>query len=290
MLYARRITMTGPLRSILFVPATRPDRFAKAEGAGADAVVFDLEDSVAVDRKEQARQAVASWLASAAPAPLARIVRINAASTPAFRDDLDWLATITAPDAIMLPKAHDSWAIDHVASASPKTAVIPLIETARGVLNAFAMTAAKAAMPALAFGADDLTAEVGVPRTVDGEELLLARSQVVLAATAIGAEAIDGIIADIGNDDLLRRDARRARALGFRGKLAIHPSQVPIINEVFSPTTEEVARARRIIEAYDAALARGDGVLQLDGRMVDTPMVVRAQKVVALARRIEERI
>lgn len=282
--------MTRLFRSLLFVPGTRPDRFGKAEAAGADAVVFDLEDSVTADRKEDARQAVARWLTTPAAPATARIVRINAASTPAFRDDLDWLATVAGLEAIMLPKAHDSWAIDHVASASPGAPVIPLIETARGVLNAFAMTAAKAEMPALVFGADDLTAELGVARTVDGEELLFARSQIVLAATAIGADAIDGIVADIGNDDLLRRDARRARALGFRGKLAVHPSQVSIINEVFSPTAEEVDRARRIIEAYDTAVAGGEGVLRLDGRMVDAPMVARARNVVALARRIEKRI
>lgn len=281
--------MTRLLRSLLFVPATRPDRFAKAEAAGADAVVFDLEDSVTLERKEDARQALAKWLSTPTTTPTARIVRINAASTPAFRDDLDWLETAPALDAIMVPKAHDSWAIDHVASASPGAPVIPLIETARGVLNAFAMTAANAVIPAIVFGAEDLTAEIGVARTVDGEELLFARSHVALAATAIGADAIDGIVADIGNGDLLRRDARRARALGFRGKLAVHPSQVPIINDVFSPTAEEVDHARRIVEAYDAALARGEGVLQLDGRMVDAPVVMRARKVIALARRIEEK-
>jgi citrate lyase subunit beta/citryl-CoA lyase len=206
-----------------------------------------------------------------------------------FRDDLDWLEDIASPDAVMLPKAHDSWAIDHVGSAGRGVPVIPLIETARGVLNAFALTAAKAVMPAFVFGAEDLTAEIGISRTVDGEELLFARSQVVLAATAAGADAIDGIVVDIGNDDLLRRDARRARALGFHGKLAVHPSQVAIINEVFSPTAEEVDRARRIVDAHETAVARGEGVLRLDGRMVDTPIVVRARSVVALADRIEKR-
>lgn len=285
----KKETMTRLFRSILFVPGTRPDRFGKAEAAGADAVVFDLEDSVEAVRKDDARQAIASWLAEAAPSPVGRIVRINGANTSYFDEDVHFLGNVAPFDAVMLPKVEEPWIIEHVAKAVASRTVIPLIETARAVFNALAIGSAKATVPALVFGGEDLTAQIGATRTVDGEELSFARAQVVLAATAIGADAIDGVLTDIHEPDLLRTDARRARALGYRGKLAIHPSQVPIINEVFSPTAEQIAQAKRIVDAYDDAAARGEGVIRLDNQMIDMPVVTRARRVLETARRIAGR-
>jgi citrate lyase subunit beta/citryl-CoA lyase len=164
--------------------------------------------------------------------------------------------------------------------------VIPLLETARGVLHAGAIAGARASIPAICFGAEDLTAEIGVPRTTAGEELLFARSQVVLAATTIGAEAVDAVFVDIKAMDQLRVDAERARALGFRGKMAIHPSQIGVINDVFSPSVIEIERARRLVDAYDAAAAAGEGVLRVDDRMVDAPVVARARRLLARAAQI----
>jgi citrate lyase subunit beta / citryl-CoA lyase len=160
--------------------------------------------------------------------------------------------------------------------------VIPLIETARGVLNAAAIASADASVPAMLFGAEDLTAQIGVPRTIDGDELVFARSQVVMAATSVGAEAIDAVFIDINAHEELRRDAHRAKALGFRGKMAIHPSQIPHIHEVFNPTKAELAKAQRIVDAYDQAQAQGEGVIRLDDRMVDMPVVQRAKRLLAL--------
>jgi len=278
--------MTRLFRSLLFVPGTRPDRFGKAEAAGADAVVFDLEDGVPPARKADARRAVGDWFGTAAPTHVARVARINGASTAFFDEDIDWLRRLRGCDAIMLPKVDDSWMIEQAAQAIASRTVIPLLETARGVLNALGIAGAKATMPAVAFGGEDLTAEIGAERTVDGDELLFARSQVVLAAAALHADPIDGVLTTIGDDARLRDDARRARALGYRGKLAIHPAQVPIINEVFSPTPEAVSHAQRIVDAYADAVARGDGVLRLENQMVDMPVVVRARKIVELAQRI----
>ena len=241
--------MTRLFRSLLFVPGTRPDRFAKAEAAGADAVVFDLEDSIEATRKADARHAIETHLVGHPDSAVSRIVRINGAATPFFGDDLAWLGRVHAFDAVMVPKAESPHTIHHVARVAPSRTIIPLIETARAVLDALAIVSADAAIPAVIFGGEDLTAQIGATRTIDGEELLFARSQVVLAATAVGADAIDGILADIGEVDGLRQDARRARALGFRGKLAIHPTQVPVINDVFSPTADQVAEARRIVDA-----------------------------------------
>lgn len=278
--------MTRLFRSILFVPGTRPDRFPKAEAAGADAVVFDLEDSVEAARKPDARKAITSYLTDAAPSPVMRIIRINGASTAFFDDDMAFLSAVGPFDAIMLPKVEAAWTIEQVASEIPSRTVIPLIETAHAVLDALAIARAKATVPALVFGGEDLTAQIGTTRTVDGEELLFARSQVVLAATAVGADAIDGVLTDIGEHDLLRRDARRARALGYRGKLAIHPSQVPVINEAFSPTADQIGEAQRIVDAYDEAARRGEGVIRLDNRMIDMPVVARARRVLEIEKRI----
>jgi citrate lyase subunit beta / citryl-CoA lyase len=273
-----------PIRSVLFVPGDRADRFPRAAAADADAVVFDLEDGVDVSRKGEARRAVAEWLAAAPASRTARFVRVNASGSTWQAEDLVWLAVVSGHiDGIVLPKAESPDDIERVAQSSPQSYVIPLLETARGIIGAAAIAAARARIPALLFGAEDFTAELGIPRTLDGEELLLARSQVVLAAAAIGADAIDAVFVDLAAPDQLRQDAVRARALGFRGKMAIHPDQVATINDVFSPSADEVARARRLIEAADAARQQGDGAFRFENRMVDAPVVARARRVLALA-------
>jgi citrate lyase subunit beta/citryl-CoA lyase len=274
----------APLRSILFVPGSRPDRFPKAMASGADAVVFDLEDGVEAARKADARRAVAAWLATSKPSPTARFVRVNAPRSPWQADDLAWLAEVAGHiEAVVVPKVESPGDIERVAPGAPSGIVIPLLETARGILGAAAIAAANADVPALILGGEDLTAELGIPRTVDGEELLLARSQVVLAAATIGADAIDAIFVDLKAPDRLREDAVRARALGFRGKTAIHPDQIAAINDVFSPSAEDIAKARRLIEADAAARAQGEGAFRFDDRMVDAPVVARARRVLELA-------
>ena len=278
--------MTAPLalRSVLFVPGTRADRFSKAFSSGADAVVLDLEDGVEASRKTDARREIGGWIASAPAVAIGRFVRINGPGSPWMDDDLSWLRTVAgAFDAVVIPKAERATDVERVATAIGSRRVIPLIETSPGVLRAQAIAGADADIPALLFGAEDLTAELGIARTVDGEELLLARSQVVLAAATIGADAIDAVFVGLTAPDDLRRDAARARALGFRGKMAIHPDQVPVINEVFSPTSEEIAAARRVLNADEAARAQGEGAFRLDDRMVDAPVVRRARRVLAIA-------
>src|SRR5262249_25473665 len=149
------------------------------------------------------------------------------------------------------------------------------------ILRAPALATAAPRTRALLFGAEDLTAQIGVARTVDGDELILARSQVVLAATMAGAEAIDAVFIDIASPGALRRDAERARAAGFHGKMAIHPSQIAVIHDVFTPAPDAVAHAQRIVEAFDTAKARGDAVIRLDDQMIDEPVVVRARRLLA---------
>ena len=272
------------LRSLLFVPGTSANRFAKAAASGADAVFLDLEDAVEAGRKTEARGLVRDWLAATPAGQASRFVRINAPGSPWIDGDLAWLAGIVDHvDGLVLPKIESPADVERVANAAPGRGLMPMIETSRGVLRAAEIASADANILALVLGAEDLTAELGIPRTIDGEELLLARSQVVLAAASIGTDAIDAVFVDLKSPDALRRDAARARALGFRGKAAIHPDQIAIINDVFSPTADEIANARRVIDADTAARADGQGAFRLDDRMVDAPVVVRAKRILALA-------
>jgi citrate lyase subunit beta/citryl-CoA lyase len=271
-------------RSVLFVPGVRPDRFASAVASGADAVVFDLEDSVDPSKKAEARQHIAETLPRLGSVGIVqRFVRINAASSQWFFDDLDFVRGLSGVDGVVVPKAESPDQISGVASSVGGSHVIPLIETPRGVLQAPAIAAAVGGLHLILFGAEDLTAAIGVPRTVDGDELIFARAQVVLAASSVGADAIDAVFIDIASPDVLRKDAARARAMGFRGKMAIHPDQIPVINDVFTASPEEVDRARRIVEAFDDATRRGEAVVRVDDKMVDAPVVNRARRVLATA-------
>lgn len=269
-------------RSVLFVPGTSRDRFSRAFASGADAVVLDLEDGVDAARKAEARGMVGEWLAAAPAEGASRLVRVNGAASAFIDDDLDWLGSIAGLfDALVLPKVETPEEIAGIARRVDFASVVPLLETPRGILHARDILTAGPEIPAVLFGAEDLTAELGIPRTVDGDELVVARGLVVLAAASIGAEPIDAVFVDIANLDLLRKDAKRARAVGFTGKMAIHPDQVPVINETFSPAAEEIAEARRILDAAEAAYEAGEAAFRLDGRMVDAPVVARARRVLA---------
>jgi len=278
------------LRSVLFVPGTRADRFARALDAGADAVIFDLEDSVEPGRKNDARDAIGRFFGApdVGRAGALRFIRVNAVASAWWFDDVTFVRGLTGVDAVVLPKAESADQVSTTAAATSADAlpVIPLVETPRGVLNAGPIAAAEAEVPAMLFGAEDLTAALGIPRTIDGEELLFARSQVVLAAASAGADALDAVFTDIASADGLRRDALRARALGFHGKMAIHPSQIATIHEVFTPTAAELDHARRVVDAYDAALRDGRGVIRLDDKMVDVPVATRARKLLELAKNL----
>jgi citrate lyase subunit beta/citryl-CoA lyase len=274
-------------RSVLFVPGARPDRFAKALSAGADVVIFDLEDAVAPERKLEARRSVTDFLSNRPTARSRLFVRVNASGSQWIDGDVEAAAGLDAIVGVVLPKVESPLQIEEVARRIPSETVVPLLETARGILHAAAIASADAKVPALLFGAEDLTADLGIPRTVDGEELLFARSQLAMAAASTGAEAIDAVFTDLDDLDRLRVDATRARALGFRGKMAIHPAQVPVINEVFAPSAEEIARAKKIVEAFEAAHA--DGVMRLDHQMIEAPVVLRARRVLSLAKDVARR-
>ena len=276
---------------MLFVPGIRQDRFDKAMSAGADAVVFDLEDSVEAGQKAKARVLIAEFLATPSE-KTTRLVRLNALHTPDGEADLEFFSGVPGFDGLLLPKIESAGAAELVAQAfgwDTDAGAVPslllLLETPCAILRAAEIAAADAPVAALVLGAEDLTASLAVERTVDGEELVFARGQIAMAAAAVRAEAIDAVFTNLKDAESLRRDCTRARALGFRGKMAIHPNQIEVINDVFTPSAAEVDRATGIIAAYEAAHATGEGVTTLEGLMVELPIVERARRILAIAAR-----
>jgi citrate lyase subunit beta/citryl-CoA lyase len=263
-------------RSYLFVPADRPERYAKALASGADAVVVDLEDAVAPAAKEGARAALADWLAHGAGQPIVRvIVRINAADTPWFADDLA-VARSPRVAAVMLPKAERRDDLARIAHEC----LLPLIETAAGV-DALREVARAPRVQRLVFGSIDLQADLGIAG--DDQELLLFRSQLVLHSRLAGiAPPVDGVCTAIDDAAVLEAQTLRARRLGFGAKLCIHPRQVDAVNRGFTPSAEELAWARRVIAAAGAA---GGSAVAVDGRMVDKPVLLRARALMQQAER-----
>ena len=255
-------------RSYLFVPADRPERFAKALASGAGAVVIDLEDAVAPEAKQGARSTLAAWLADA-PAPV--VLRINAADTEWFDADLA-LCALPGVAGVMLPKAERSDDLARLARAAPGRALLPLVETALG-FDRLRTIAEAPCVERLVFGSIDFQLDLGIAG--DGEELLFFRSQLVLASRLAGIGApVDGVSTAIDDVESLRADTTRARRLGFGAKLCIHPKQVAVVNAAFMPSDKEMAWARRVIEA--AGRSQGAAVA-VDGKMVDKPVILRAQ-------------
>ncbi|MCL1869116.1 MAG: CoA ester lyase [Promicromonosporaceae bacterium] len=265
----------GP--ALLFCPADRPDRFAKALDR-ADAVVLDLEDGVGHAHKEAARQAVVDNPLD----PTRTVVRVNAAGTREHHADLAALAR-TAYRTVLLPKADGRFVGPLVTPDGAPYAVVALCETAAGVVAASAL-AARPDVVALAWGADDLVASLGgsSSRLADGryrDVARYARSSVLLAAGAAGKAAVDAVHLDITDLDGLRDEATDAAAVGFAASLCVHPSQVPVIRAAYAPSDDDVAEARAVL----AAAQRADGVFALDGRMIDGPLLAQAHAVLRRA-------
>ncbi|MGV9674084.1 HpcH/HpaI aldolase/citrate lyase family protein [Nocardia sp. NPDC003482] len=255
----------------LFVPGDRPDRFAKAQAAGADMVVLDLEDAVAPERKDEARDYVHQWLA----AGNRNAVRINADGTRWYAEDLAMLARHRA--VVMVPKAEDPAALGAIAAELTEPALVALIETARGVLDAAAI-ADVPAVRRLAIGTFDLAAQLGIAPG-DREALAPARGALVLASAAAGlAGPIDGVTGAVDEPELLTADVNYARRLGFAGKLCVHPRQVPTAAAALRPSADEIRWATTVVEATTT-----EGVAVLNGQMIDKPVVDRAQRILLQA-------
>jgi len=280
-------------RSRLYLPGDQPKLQLNAGLHRPDGVILDLEDSVHVDQKDAARLVVRNALRCIDFSSAELMVRIN--QLPLGLDDLAAIAP-ERPDVVLIPKTETAAQVVEVNTrvreilgtedeAEPPLWIMPILETALGVENAFQIASASPAVVALTIGLEDYTADLGVPKTLEGAESLYARGRLVNAAKAAGVQAIDSVFGDVGNEDGLRAWASRSRGLGFEGMGCIHPRQIRPIHEAFAPSAEEIERALRIVTAFEEAEAKGLGVVSLGTRMVDPPVVLRAQRLVDLARR-----
>ncbi|MFC7240266.1 HpcH/HpaI aldolase/citrate lyase family protein [Saliphagus sp. GCM10025317] len=282
-------------RSVLFTPGDRPEMLRKAPTAGADVLVFDLEDAVSPARTAEARGVVRDVLTDPDFDPDCEVcVRVNAAPDQA-RADLETVlggddgANADAElrlDALMQPKVESAMDVDQLAGVldtyDASIPILALIETAGGILNA-PDVAATAATDALVFGAEDLSADIGATRTDEGLEVLYARERVVIAAAANGVDAIDTVYTDFGDERGLVEETEFAIQLGYDGKMAIHPAQVGPINEAFTPESAEVEWAEAVLEGKREADADGRGVFEVDGQMIDAPLIAQAERILERA-------
>jgi citrate lyase subunit beta/citryl-CoA lyase len=261
-------------RSYLFVPGNRPERYAKALAAGADAVIIDLEDAVAPADTDSARQSLRGWLAPAHPV----LVRINSSDSAWFADDLA-LAGLPGVAGIILPKAEQAADIARLMQQGAP-AVLPLIESALGLHRALEL-ARQPGVLRLLFGSIDFSVDLGITEGV--EELQYFRSHLVLVSRLAGIQSpVDGVTTTLDDVPRITEDSRRARRNGFGGKLCIHPRQVAHVNAAFAPSLEEVAWAERVLQAVDNT----DGAaVAIDGKMVDRPVILQAQAIMDEVRR-----
>ena len=277
-------------RSRLYIPGSEPKYFINAALHGADAIILDLEDSVHPSEKDAARLLVRNALRAVDFLQCERMVRIN--QLPLGLRDLDEVVP-EFPDLILIPKVETA---NQVVDANHRIEQIkadygitrpiwlmPILESALGIENAFAIATASDQIVALTIGLEDYTADLGVAKTATGEESLYARQRVVNAARAAGVQAIDSVFGDIANTDGLRAWGLNSRGLGFEGMGCVHPAQIAIIHEAFAPTPAEIEKARRIVAAFQDAQENGLGVVSLGSKMIDSPVVQRALKLMARA-------
>jgi citrate lyase subunit beta/citryl-CoA lyase len=283
-----------PRRSVLYVPGSNPRALEKARTLPADALIVDLEDSVAPAAKDEARRAAGGALRAGGYAPREVAIRVNALATPWGAADLAFAARSGA-DAVVLPKVEAAEEVRaaeralQAAGAPPGVGLWCTIETPRGVLAAPAIAAAGGRLSCLVMGTSDLVKDLRARHTAGRAEVLVALGTVLLAARANGLAAVDGVHLDLSDAGGFEAACRQGRDLGFDGKTLIHPKTIDVANRVFAPAPEDVALARRVIAAHGEAVAAGKGVVVVDGRLVESLHVEDARRVVALADAIAAR-
>ena len=281
-------------RSMLFLPGNNPNMLINGNCLGADAVIFDLEDAVAPSEKDAARILVRNTMKYLDFHGCEIIVRINSIDTEYWMQDIDEILPYK-PNLILLPKtscAQDVLTADaYITKVEEKlgyekntVGLMPLIETALGVENAFAIASATDRVAALFLGAEDLTADLQCKRTKGGREIEYARTRLVVAARAAGVAVYDTPFTDVNDDEGIEVDAALAKALGFTGKASISPRHVEVINRVFSPTQAEIDYAYEVMDAIRLAKEQGKGAIALRGKMIDAPIVARAEQTIAMAK------
>ena len=281
-------------RSMLFLPGNTPRMLINGAFLGADAIIFDLEDAVAPAEKDAARILVRNTMRYMDLGGCEVIVRINSIDTAFWKADLDQILP-EMPGLILLPKTGSAADVleadayiteleDKLGFARNTVRLMPLIETALGVENAYAIASASDRVAALFLGAEDLTADLRCQRTKAGREIEYARTRLVTAARAAGVDVYDTPFTDVNDDEGIEADAALAKALGFTGKAAISPRHVEAINRVFSPTQKEIDYAYEVMEAIRVAKEQGKGAIALYGKMIDAPIVARAEQTIAAAK------
>lgn len=276
----------------MFVPGNNPGMMADAHIYGPDSIMLDLEDSVTMAEKDAARLLVYNALKSVDYGDTEMVVRINPLNTPYGKKDIE--AVVKAGvHVIRMPKTETAEEVREVEreiervetelGCVGRTLIMAAIESAIGVVNAYAIATASPRMMGIALGAEDYCANLKTQRTPGGDELRLARETIVVAARAAGIDALDTVYSNLNDMETFRNEVEFIKTLGFDGKSIINPRQIEVVNEVFAPKEKEIAKARAIVAAIKEAEAKGSGVIAVNGKMVDRPVVIRAQRTINLA-------
>lgn len=277
---------------MMFVPGNNPGMMQDAFVYSPDSIMLDLEDSVALAEKDTARLLVYNALRTVDYGDIEMVVRINPLNTPYGKKDVE--AVVKAGvDVVRMPKTETADEVREVEAEIERvekevgrvgqTKIMAAIESALGVVNAYAIATASPRMMGIALGAEDYCANLKTQRTAEGIELLLARQTIVVAARAAGIDCIDTVFSNLNDMDGFRREVELIKKMGFDGKSVINPRQIPIVNEVFTPTQRDIDKAMTIVAAIKEAARRGSGVIAVGGKMVDRPVVLRAQRTIDLA-------
>ena len=275
-------------RTMLYLPGNNPNMLTRGYLFGSDGLVLDLEDAVAMSEKDTARILVRHFLKQGEFGNCEVTVRINGVDTEYWKDDLAAVVPLKALHGIRAPKVDDAATVkiideelsiieDKNGIPVGQTKIFCLLETAKGIWNAYDIASASPRVAAIIPGGEDLTADLKTNRSYEGTELEWARRMLVFAARAAGVDPLDTVFPRVTDDAGLRKEAEFIKQLGFAGKSVIHPNQIPIIHDVFNPTEQEIAKAIKVVEAAKEAARRGQGAVTVDGRMVDIPVVKRAE-------------
>ncbi len=281
---------------MMFVPGNNPSMMRDAHIYGPDSIMFDLEDSVSIDEKDAARLLVYNALKTIDYGNVELVVRINPLSTPYGKLDVEAMVRAGA-QVIRMPKTETPEEVVELEAEIEKvekkigrpvgsTLIMAAIESALGVINAYKIATASKRMMGIALGAEDYCANLKTQRSREGSELLLARQTIVVAARAAGIDALDTVFSDLNDMEAFKDEVRLIKQLGFDGKSIINPRQIAPVNEVFTPTPKEIEKAKKIVAALQEAMAKGSGVISLNGKMIDKPVVIRAQRILDFARAV----
>lgn len=280
-------------RTMFFVPGNAPGKIAKAEIYGADCVIFDLEDAVSIYEKDAARDLLSRYLKDYRPD--CRVgIRINGQDTPYYEADVEAMVPLK-PDFLRLPKSETAKNIQDLDALITKVEqkhgipvgtvkIAATIETALGVYNAFQIATASPRLFAIGLGAEDFRTDMRMTRSEDAKEILFARNLISLSAHAAKVIPMDYVNSNFKDPEAFKADVAFGKMLGFTCKSCIHPNQIPLVHEVYTPTDKEIEHAKKVVAVYEEAIAKGSGAIALDGKMIDMPIVTRAQDVLAYAK------